>query len=513
MQAGYRTDPKKSAKALRSKNKIRKLDNAVYGSDVKSDAIYMLKTEGTQTTQTSTVSTQDGPGIVNAPNISVVSTRNLPLVVNTPSSSISLPYNYYSLASPSSVGTPIGSPPSSIGSPITLPKYNISPTHSAVGYEELLKQGVKPSLSPASAPPSIAGVSVIEAEPQRLSLPVVGSNTEVVSPIINTAVSDVVKPSLSPALAPPNTESKQLSPSSSAAPTYNSSNVNGTELQQSVLNSNLQTKAKEFLDELVEKHIQHNNFVKEHGGKQASTTVSSKTIQIYKTNREPDENSKLEVKRRSGNKYIGFALKTNGIKKSKEILDQSMYDLEYSIQQAIDKIPQAQWNNNRARLEGFGLNTPPHFSYRREMKDNNYVLFPAFLNGNIRLYNKGNRTPIVSQSNASAAFLRIVRDIIEHNTFEASDYKLIGPKEAHSVNLFIKRTKPILPKSIGIDTSNAGNINELRKRYQVLVGELAAGNRGDMIKDEMANILHNLRALRAINAGKVNNLISGLDDL
>ena len=143
-------------------------------------------------------------------------------------------------------------------------------------------------------------------------------------------------------------------------------------------------------------------------------------------------------------------------------------------------------------------------------KNQLYLMLPQLIKGHIRLYNKSGR-PVVSRSNVSPSFQRLAKDIVERNTFEADDYSGIDSKESADVNKFIESTKPIQPRNIN-RLSNADTIWQLKKRYEVLVGELSAGNHGKLVRDEMETILRTLIRLHAMNQDKGRELIRSLRD-
>jgi hypothetical protein len=105
----------------------------------------------------------------------------------------------------------------------------------------------------------------------------------------------------------------------------------------------------------------------------------------------------------------------------------------------------------------------------------------------------------------------MITDIIERNTYEADDFSHLEPKEVADFNRFVALTMPIQPR--GIDRlSNADSIWQMKKRYEVLVGELSAGNSGKLVRDEMANLLRGLIRLRAMSPDKGKQLIKELRD-
>lgn len=155
------------------------------------------------------------------------------------------------------------------------------------------------------------------------------------------------------------------------------------------------------------------------------------------------------------------------------------------------------WMNNRA-------------SGRKLPKGMIYVMGPSLLKGDLRVYAKSGR-PIMSISKISPAFQRIVRDVIDRNTFDPQDFSAIEPSESADVNQFITISKPVSPS--GVDRlANADMVWKLKKRYEVLVGQLSAGNDGLIVRREMEDILRSLMRVYAINPVKAKGLIKALNE-
>jgi len=226
-------------------------------------------------------------------------------------------------------------------------------------------------------------------------------------------------------------------------------------------------------------------------------------------------------KPKSGNWY-GFKGK-NGEGKVVAITESPSkdgYDLVESMKGADSKFNLGRYQpyKKMGETNGLGLSADHIGSTRVIFKDNKgtagvakgqvYVMRPQLIKGHVRLYNRSGR-PIVSRSTVSPPFQRLVRDIVELNTFESDDYSNIDPKEAADVNSFIAATKPIQPRNID-RLSNADTIYQLKKRYEVLVGELSAGNTGKLVRDEMETILRSLIRMNSMNADKGRELIRSL---
>lgn len=252
----------------------------------------------------------------------------------------------------------------------------------------------------------------------------------------------------------------------------------------------------------------------------------SLSIQLYKW--DSDGKSALAVKPNGKSEKASVQKSANGKYafqfNGPHLSDQRVFDLRGSVAAATNRFNDMtftpEWTATNKHLAGVGLEEP---SARIVWKNSRpkkydgtydkYVLLPSFMNGNIRLYGTGDRSALLSQSNASPSFLRIVKDIVNNGTFDAKDYNSVADGEASKVNAFIKSTKPIIPSGVAFNASHAGDVYELRKRYQVLVGALSAGNHGSAVKDEMIDILRKLQRLKVMSVARVRNLIKGLNEL
>jgi hypothetical protein len=198
------------------------------------------------------------------------------------------------------------------------------------------------------------------------------------------------------------------------------------------------------------------------------------------------------------------------------------YDILRSIKEANVNYEKDLFRPNKdGTSTGLGVGSPDNIGSSRVIYKSNkggngvakgqlYLMLPQLIKGHIRLYSKSGR-PVVSRSNVSPQFQRIAKDIVDRNTFEADDYSNVDPKESADVNKFIEATKPIQPRNIN-RLSNADTIWQMKKRYEVLVGELSAGNHGKIVRDEMETILRNLIRLHALNQDKGRELIRSLRD-
>ena len=235
---------------------------------------------------------------------------------------------------------------------------------------------------------------------------------------------------------------------------------------------------------------------------------------------------KLNEKDDPANNWFSFIRYNTEIRKEGSSIQKSPdndgIDILQSIAEANVNYENGLYRPTKDRTtNGLGVGSPDNIGSSRVVYKSNkggngvakgqlYLMLPQLIKGHIRLYNKSGR-PVVSRSNVSPSFQRVVKDAVEHNTFEADDSSNGVPKESADVNKFIEATKPIQPRNIN-RLSNADTVWKMKKRYEVLVGELSAGNTGKLVRDEMETILRNLIRLHALNQDKGRELIRSLRD-
>lgn len=233
---------------------------------------------------------------------------------------------------------------------------------------------------------------------------------------------------------------------------------------------------------------------------------------------------KLNEKDDPANNWFSFIRYNTEIRKEGSSIQKSPdndgIDILQSIAEANVNYENGLYRPTKDRTtNGLGVGSPDNIGSSRVVYKSNkggngvakgqlYLMLPQLIKGHIRLYNKSGR-PVVSRSNVSPSFQRIAKDIVDRNTFEADDYSNVDPKESADVNKFIEATKPIQPRNIN-RLSNADTVWQMKKRYEVLVGELSAGNTGKLVRDEMETILRNLIRLHALNQDKGRELIRSL---
>lgn len=503
MQAGYRTDPIYSAKALKASLKVRKLDNAVYGSDTKFQVALDALTKPSVATQT----TQTQQAIPGGPPIPMIDTAapydtelpTMPLGVSAFSPGIKSVdrFNMRGPYSPVSKSV-VSSTPSSIAS--MLSNELTKKIHLGVKPSELRSTKQKTTIASAVVP--VAQVSTASNPPSPAP---VGSTTSTGPQKLETKTD--VPTSTAPQAAPVNTsaEAQAKSPTPPTSP-VSSDLIPG---EKATLDAVKELKGSEYSLEDINLQTLAGMIMVLAEGDKSKTIVSYNKDGIKQIDR-------LKISKSGERSYVFKRVsgteKTDGGHSRESTIKKIPADIDIpnSLLIGYDELKHA------TNTVGRGLDPESkkvHWAHRRAHSDRNFVMYPAFRNGNIRYYVSPKHTAVVSYNNASPHFLNIVRDVIDTGTFKTGDYATLTPQESTAAHTFIKWAKPIIPRGAQLNTADAGELYDLRNRYKVLVGELAAGNQGQAIKNEMVDILHTLQAKGALSRFKVNGLIKGLEEL
>lgn len=465
MQAGYRRDPAESAKALKSKLKAKRRDSILYGAVIKQQSA--LSTIGNAPIPPST------PG---APNV--------------PSAPVGLP----SIGSSQS-----GSQPSNEKLGNYERQYKLGGIDAKIIQEQLAK--LKKNQDMIARAPILTKQQELEAmaKTQKANLKPIDSRKPSVGinaiPQTSTVASQSDIGEVSPMIP-------------SAAPTITAS-ANHPETE------GLAKDLLERVNEIREREgIESNKQVTITAYAYDGSDTGARFI-VRKETKKGDDTYRFQVTPQSTS-YEAKALTKN---------DQGI-DIPGSLRRALSKVSDGGYNAKAATASvnglGFNESDPTKISSSRiawmNSRDSGrklpkgmiYVMGPSLLKGDLRVYSKSGKA-VMSASKISPAFQRIVRDTIDRNTFDPQDYSTIEPSESADVNHFISISKPIAPS--GIDRlANADGIWKLKKRYEVLVGELSAGNDGSLVRQEMEAILRSLMRMHAINPAKAKDLIKALHD-
>lgn len=534
MQAGYQYDRKAAAKALKASLKNRRRDKVLYGAVIKQESVFSSTTTGhppappstLEATVGTTTSTQP-PAPPGAPSVPSAPSASQPVLSPEATTSLRRPPNplFAELLSAGPLRTGQASPP--------LPARSTpapGPQHLAITLDVLNAARERLKRTDKTIKPPVVQKTLQEIKASQTPTPVdarehnvvVGTPVETVAPpiqatIVPTAITTptaIGEPILS-SLAATSAVSEKVK-SGAEASAGETPIVAKIDLLDSSnpLGASAQATAKalfEILQAKIDKKGHTRNLIHQ-------------TITAYDTRDQPTA-SNMKITLVDGIFKFSSTKETSMAGSMKKTLrwypdypDRAV-DVITSLKRAIKDISNSRVGVN-GTISGLGVSEDPdkigstRVVYRSSKNPNSvakgqlYLMQPQLIRGHIRLYNKSGR-PVVSRSNVSPAFQSIARDIVERNAFEADDYKNLDPKETADANMFIQSTLPIQPRNIN-RLANADTIWKMKKRYEVLVGQMAAGNDGKIVRDEMADILKNLIRMHAMAESKGRDLIKAL---
>ena len=534
MQAGYQYDREASAKArktLKTASKNKKMDSILYGADIKAESVFSGLTQGPQPPAPPTAPAAPGAPPISIPSTTTPSTTTpstTTSVVPTPAtSSIS---GLRALAPPRVNIQPV-LPPAAVSTPLPGSSRRPTPleTGTLVSVEDIAPLTLTQRAAAVVAPTIKNVGQVLESyarSPTSLS-PVATTEQTTISPIstAQAPAGELTEPPLQERyyeqLIPAGKVPEYPRPRSptSQAPTVSSS-VHGGERDEDLDVPPLETNLHEDSDiQLLSSEL----FgllgpIQVDSGK--AKPQNQNTITAVKTD---GSIASYRIAVVNSDRHYRFDAKRGKTSKSLRVFPNEYdIDVKASLERAIQRTKNNHYNPNPGKGEttGIGIGSDeanirsPNVVFRSNKlgktvpKGKLYLMEPQLYRGHIRLYSKSGR-PVVTRSNVSPSFQRLAKDIVERNTFEADDYSGLEPKETADANYFIKMTKPIQPRNID-RLSNADTIYQLKKRYEVLVGELSAGNTGKVVLTEMEEILRKLIRMHAMNEKKGSQLIRNL---
>ena len=467
MQAGYYIPEYKQRRDLHFRKNNRKRDNALYGLEAKADELVKQAEQGVYDMSTQT-DFKSPDASTNTTNTRDASTQDS---ITTVQSQISP--NVLASQNPQLSQTSIINPNVNIGtSPTLRPQLDVTMT-----------PFTSPSQTPVATVKETSPNTVSQATPQEIP-------------------TEIKKPDISP--------KKDISPLHSPAVKEVIETLAADKLLSNI-------KAKDKLIEMIKYFQQlHGNRVKTITINPNKATTAFKIGITQKGNQlsatiKPMENGKFK----SGNP---IAIITNEFKYPENI--DITYSLTDSINKAITNFNKVINNSedkpeiklaSQTVIDGLGLSkiNYPHFVQKVNSKDRMMFHLPEFIRGNIKYYDDSTKDNIAIL-HASKPAMKIINDIVKAGTFSEKDYKEIKPEEVKQMNEIIVKTKAMIPSSLDFRLFHEDDLKSLKDRYQVLVGELSAGNKGSLVKDEMIAILQKLRKLKAIKVSKANDLIKGL---
>ena len=133
----------------------------------------------------------------------------------------------------------------------------------------------------------------------------------------------------------------------------------------------------------------------------------------------------------------------------------------------------------------------------------------ALRRGHIKVYKSGSNSMVLSKDNCSPLLLKMIKQIQSEKTIDTDDYLNLAKDEKLTMDGLINLLKMDVQfqKEIDADTY------KLRKRFEILSGELDAGNTSKGVVNEMKHIIFELKRTKMITISKFNHLKKILDNM
>lgn len=142
-----------------------------------------------------------------------------------------------------------------------------------------------------------------------------------------------------------------------------------------------------------------------------------------------------------------------------------------------------------------------------------HISIPALRKNNLIIYRCNTNSTLLNHKNMSPSLLKIVMDIKKTmpHKFQMEDYNKLNENEKKVVEHIINILRLPIPDDMNRVLSTE-NYN-LKSKYEILIGELSAGNYSKEIKKEIKDVLNKMKKNKIINSTKYNRLIKTLDSL
>jgi hypothetical protein len=131
--------------------------------------------------------------------------------------------------------------------------------------------------------------------------------------------------------------------------------------------------------------------------------------------------------------------------------------------------------------------------------------------GNLSISQPFSKSYVLHQKNISPLLKKMIFDIANTLEFDKQDYYNLDGEEKRIIEKIIRAQKNM--KEMNIKKLIDDDDHKMKKRLQILVGQINAGNQSHLVKKEMRQLLKNLFDNRAISLYKYNQAIKSLDSI
>lgn len=160
---------------------------------------------------------------------------------------------------------------------------------------------------------------------------------------------------------------------------------------------------------------------------------------------------------------------------------------------------------------GGGTLVEPYYRRNAPNFGNLFLNEKELKRGNISISQPFSKTYVLHQKNISPLLKKMILDIANTLEFDVQDYHSLGGDEKRIIEKIIRAQRDMREYNISklIDDDD----HKMKKRLQILVGQINAGNDSHLVKEEIRQLLKNLFDNRAISLYKYRQSIKSLDAL
>lgn len=156
------------------------------------------------------------------------------------------------------------------------------------------------------------------------------------------------------------------------------------------------------------------------------------------------------------------------------------------------------------KINNYPFDNAPNFG-------NLFLREKTLKNNKLTLYRPYTRKVMLSKSNISPLLKKMILDIQNTLEFDEHDYHNLEGDEKRVIERIIRLQKDM--KNYNIQALIDEDDMKTRKRLEILVGQINAGNNSSLIREEMKTLLKNLYDNKAISLNKYNASLKSIKAL
>jgi hypothetical protein len=136
------------------------------------------------------------------------------------------------------------------------------------------------------------------------------------------------------------------------------------------------------------------------------------------------------------------------------------------------------------------------------------ISLKALRKGNLTIYRPSSNHILINRKNISPRLIKMINEIREKMKFELEDYDNLKKAEQMVIDQIINLLRMDYPAKMRRTLDE--EVWNLKQRYEILIGEINAGNDGKLVKDELKDVLAKLKELKVITKRKYDFIVNAL---